>query len=164
MKNKRIYIVGNSGSGKSYLAKKLKHKLNINILHLAQIFWENVFCTKRKQELINKDLFSFIENNQSFVIEGVFRSLERSIIQNTNLLIYLDLPWKEVENNLKNRNSQKINYYKTYYKEKRISSHGNIVYSKGSHDQLFQHFNLEKIKLKTKKELNEFIDSFNNKK
>lgn len=159
-RNKKIYIIGNSGSGKSYLAKELHKKLNIKILHLDDLFWETPFQKKRSQKEILKNLEKFFKENSSFIIEGVYKSLERKIKDNSDMLIYLDLPWKETKNNLKNRKSNKIDYYGTYYQKERKSEHGNIIYSKGSHDHLFENFSKEKIKLNNIKEVNDFIESY----
>lgn len=46
----RIYIIGNSGSGKSYLSQILSKRCNINHFDLDDIFWETKFTVKRLEE------------------------------------------------------------------------------------------------------------------
>jgi ATP-dependent protease HslVU (ClpYQ) ATPase subunit len=36
----RVVIIGNSGSGKSYLARRLSEQLTLPLIHLDALFWE----------------------------------------------------------------------------------------------------------------------------
>lgn len=91
---KKIYIIGTSGSGKSYLAKKLSEKYRISHFDLDDIFWETKYTIKRSEEEKRKLVSRIIQNNKGWVIEGVFTSFVLEAIQNADEIIWLDLhPW-----------------------------------------------------------------------
>lgn len=71
----RILIFGNSGSGKSTLAQRLGQNFCIPILDLDTIAWEpNQIAVRRSHTDAAKDLLEFIQNNNSWVIEGCYSS------------------------------------------------------------------------------------------
>ena len=70
----KIHIIGCSGTGKTYLAKKLSNKYNIPHFDLDDIQWDNhskVYGVKmpidKRDELLKKIL-----NNDSWIVEGVY--------------------------------------------------------------------------------------------
>ncbi|MBF0300241.1 MAG: DNA topology modulation protein FlaR [Oligoflexia bacterium] len=71
---KKIRIIGGSGSGKSFLAKKLSKFLNIEHCDLDDLFWDsnaNTYGIKAVTEIRNKKLNQILENN-SWIVEGVY--------------------------------------------------------------------------------------------
>ena len=50
---KRILIIGNGGSGKSTFAKKLHKKLNLELIHLDNLFWKPNWVQTPKLEWHN---------------------------------------------------------------------------------------------------------------
>jgi adenylate kinase family enzyme len=72
----RVLVFGNSGSGKSTLAHKLGRNLDIPVLDLDTIAWEHhQIAVRRSQEDAAKDLLEFINNNNSWIIEGCYSTL-----------------------------------------------------------------------------------------
>lgn len=72
----KIHIIGGSGTGKSYIAKQISKKYNIQHFDLDNIFWDNTVKTygikmpveKRTEELSN------ILSKEDWIIEGVYYS------------------------------------------------------------------------------------------
>ncbi len=66
----RILIFGNSGSGKSVLAKRLAEADILPHLDLDSIVWEpNLIAIARKPEQVSADLQKYIATHPSWIIE-----------------------------------------------------------------------------------------------
>ena len=85
----KIQIIGYSGSGKSTLAKKLSEFYNIPRLYLDTLKyygnWE-----ERSREDIRKDLQFFLDNNDSWIIDGNYSSVCPSRFEESDITIYLN--------------------------------------------------------------------------
>lgn len=68
----RILIIGSPGSGKSTLAIKLGEKLNLKVVHLDQLFWQENWVKRSKEEFLNS-LYKEL-NEESWIIDGCFIS------------------------------------------------------------------------------------------
>ena len=150
MKNK-IYIIGNSCSGKTTFAKKWNKKLNISFLELDTIY-QTSRAEQRLQDLFVKSVSSFMESNKSWIIEGVYTQVSDIILAESNYLVYLDVDKNEVlENAKKLPNSEsRVKFVESYYQDERKHiTNNNIIYSKGFHDKVYDNYNKKKIKLKT---------------
>jgi adenylate kinase family enzyme len=87
----KIYIIGPSGSGKSFLAKKLSKKYSSPILDLDDIFWKTKYTKEhtptKKQELLQK----FIKNNpNNWIIEGAPQEFLNSVSKHKPKIIWLN--------------------------------------------------------------------------
>lgn len=104
--SKRIVIIGNSGSGKSYLARRLGAGLKNPVVHLDSIFWlPGGFNEKRAAPVVDQ----MIEHHRSepeWIVEGVFGELAGRFLDLADLLIWLDLPWSLCEASLRARGSE----------------------------------------------------------
>jgi len=88
---KRYAIVGNSGSGKSWLARDLSAAHSLPVLDLDTIVWEpGKIAVRRPAEQILQDLDSFFERNKEWVIEGCYGSLIEHSLRLEPLLIFLN--------------------------------------------------------------------------
>lgn len=65
----KIFITGNSGCGKSFIANKLSKEHNIKICSLDNLVWKNNL--KRSYEERENLLNDFLLKNNSWVIEGM---------------------------------------------------------------------------------------------
>ena len=165
----KIFIIGNAGSGKSYLARHLSHKNDYPILHLDHIS----FAKKHYKSFINfeerlRAVKEFMSVNDNLIIEGVYDDIFLEISAQIDMLIYLDIPWQEAKKGLESRkydpimtdilhhNSTKkefINYCKNYYTQE-----NDIV--KDNHDNLFSNFKKDKIKLSSRKSVRDYINTY----
>lgn len=95
---KKALIIGNSGSGKSWLSAKLLAQLQVKEVNLDSIVWlPGGFSRKRPQKVIDCELSSqCIES--SWVIEGVFEALAEKLMISADTLLFLDIDWSLCEN------------------------------------------------------------------
>jgi adenylate kinase family enzyme len=102
----RIVIIGNSGSGKSYLAAQLGARLAVPVTHLDQLFWEpGGFTVKRPQARVLRDI-ERVKQNPRWIAEGVFGELARRFLEDAEALIWLDMDWAICHSNLLQRGSE----------------------------------------------------------
>lgn len=100
----KILIFGNSGSGKSSLAKKISTKQSIAHLDLDTIAWQATTPPTRtsianSQTQIN----DFMDVNESWVIEGCYADLLSLVINSASEVLFLNLPVELCVVNAKNR-------------------------------------------------------------
>jgi adenylate kinase family enzyme len=73
----KVVVIGNSGSGKTWLATRLAACDSATIIHLDGLFWEpGGFDRKRSKD----EVLSLIETSKrtsAWVVEGVFGELAR---------------------------------------------------------------------------------------
>ena len=85
----KIVIIGYSGSGKSTLAKTLGAHYNIAVLHLDSVNflsgWK-VRDEKESNEIVNK----FIEENESWIIDGNYHKIASYRFELADKIIFLN--------------------------------------------------------------------------
>lgn len=90
----KIHIIGCSGTGKTYLAKKLSNKYNIPHFDLDNIYWDNSsqkYGIKTKVEKRDK-LFQNILEKDDWIIEGIYYKWLEQSFKNADIIYILDLP------------------------------------------------------------------------
>jgi adenylate kinase family enzyme len=103
---KRIVIIGNSGSGKTYLATQLSTRYSIPLIHLDKLFWEpGGFNIKRPKDMVMQDIDRMKEDSR-WIVEGVFGELAARFLENADALVWLDMEWDTFRNNLLHRGSE----------------------------------------------------------
>ncbi|MBI2707286.1 MAG: hypothetical protein HYX35_03100 [Proteobacteria bacterium] len=117
----RIIIIGNSGSGKSWLGKVLSQRRKIPLFHMDEIRWDKSgYEIRRLASDINKDLDA-IKKQDQWILEGVFGKMADLCLPFATLLIWLDLPWEECKKNLLSRGPQFENHLNPEEKEKALT-------------------------------------------
>lgn len=90
----KIHIIGNSGTGKTYLADILADKYQIVHYDLDDIYWDNSsnqYGIKRKEDERSYLLHKILKR-EDWIIEGVYYSwLKESFVQ-ADLIIVLNIP------------------------------------------------------------------------
>jgi adenylate kinase family enzyme len=89
---KKIYILGTSGTGKSTLAKEISIKKNIPCFDLDDISWEIKYTKKSSNEIRKLKLMNII-SNKSWIIEGVYGSWVEQAIKESDLVVWIVLPF-----------------------------------------------------------------------
>lgn len=90
----KIHIIGCSGTGKTYLAKKLSNKYNIPYYDLDNIYWDNssqgygIKTSVEKREA----LFQKILEKDNWIIEGIYYKWLEQSFKDANIIYILDLP------------------------------------------------------------------------
>ena len=72
----RIAVIGNSGSGKSTVARQLSSLHTVEVLDLDTVVWEpGQVAVMRPAAAAVADLVSFCESHESWIVEGCYTSL-----------------------------------------------------------------------------------------
>lgn len=87
----RIAILGNSGSGKSSLARSLAAKAAVPMLDLDTIVWEpKHIAVARDPEAVIADLRCFCTTHPAWIVEGCYARCTEVVLEYAPELIWLD--------------------------------------------------------------------------
>lgn len=159
----KTIIIGNSGSGKTWLAARLAETESLPLIHLDELFWEpGGFDIKRPQETILQ-LIEQAKANPSWVVEGVFGELAERFSDQADFLVWLDMDWSTCRERLTKRGSESkkhmdrgqseeglrdlIEWASHYYDRTDLRSHD-------GHQALFQRFHGRKIYIQSEEQAN----------
>jgi adenylate kinase family enzyme len=92
--NMKIAIIGNSGSGKSMLARSLASEYSTNVLDLDLVFWDSG-TIERPSTVRIAELQKFCSEHESWIIEGCYADLIEASFPWRPELIFMD-PGQEV--------------------------------------------------------------------
>lgn len=110
----KILIIGNSGSGKSWLGRELSSKHNIPVFEMDKVVWETGgFNKKRSKEDLANSIIE-IKKKGCWIVEGVFGDVAEKFIDEATELIWLNHDWSKCLENLKKRGPN----YDTYENSK----------------------------------------------
>lgn len=85
----RIIIVGNNGSGKSYLSRELSTITGLPLVHLDIEFWGPNWQQPPKEEWINRQ--KKLVSNETWIIEGNHTGTMELRFERADLIIFLDV-------------------------------------------------------------------------
>lgn len=103
----KIRIIGNSGSGKTTIARELSKYFTIPVLHMDSIaFVPNSDFVLREKELIKSDISTFVTTNDRWIIEGNYLSIVSEIYNVPDVVIFIDLPVEQSLYNYKVRHQE----------------------------------------------------------
>jgi len=162
MKIQRIYILGASGSGKSYLAKLVSDKLKIPCYDLDDVFWVKKYSKKLDEDKRVEELRKIVKS-KSWVIEGVYTSWVSEAVKSADLIIWLKVPvHKRVSRIIKRklRGEDKADWgevlelakFTLGYRVRRERS------SHLAHKKLLKENNVNHIDIKSKKDFYNFLE------
>ena len=165
---KKVLIIGNSGSGKSWLSACISKQLKIKEINLDGVYWEpGGFNKKRSPEIVDSELTKLCSEFQ-WVAEGVFGALAEKLISSADTLIFLDIDLDTCQQSLISRGSESskqldVEVAEDNFKEllKWASEYKNRT-SKNSyefHSHLYNAFSGDKLHFSTRDEVNYFISA-----
>lgn len=150
--------MGNSSSGKSCLARRLSQEFNLAYLDLDTLAWKPEKTPIRHSLSVSlKEIMTFINNSENWVIEGCYGDLIKHILPYTKLLIYLNLeintclennkkrPWEAHKYQTLEAQKKNLNMLESWIKDYFVR---NDEFSFSYHQQLFNSFKGEKIEYK----------------
>jgi adenylate kinase family enzyme len=162
----KAIILGNSGSGKTWLAKRLGNIFKAPVAHLDDFFWEpGGFDSKRSCEEVAR-LIQQSKDKESWIVEGVFGEMAEHYLDIAELLVWLDIDWEICRSRLERRGAESkrhqereqseeglrklIEWASLYYQRQDMCSHY-------GHKRLFDKFASTKVCLTSAREVNEFL-------
>ena len=102
----RTVIIGNSGSGKTWLARQLGSLLDVPVVHLDEIFWLPGGFDKKRDSTEVSEVISREITLVKWIAEGVYGNLANDFLPAAQTLIWLDLPWPVCKRRLEARGSE----------------------------------------------------------
>ena len=148
--NRKIYIIGPCGSGKTTLSKKLSKKYNIQNYELDKIVWDDDNGNKKRTDAEINKLFKNIIKKDSWIIEDVGRKKFIEGIKKADITYYIDFPKTTIYKRCLTRwIKQKIGKEKYNYKPTLKSLYEILKWAKQDLDKKDQ--KLECISLYSKK-------------
>ena len=168
-KHNRILIIGNSGSGKSWLAGILSLHLGIEQTSLDKMNWEPGGFFKEKDELIVQVELEELSQKPNWIIEGVYGNLAEIILPKATHFFWLDLDSKFCVESVKARGFDHIEMLDTEVKINGYLNHIKSYFSNSGpmsrefHQYLFNQSFIDKRKFTSRDEVNEFCDGLNSK-
>jgi adenylate kinase family enzyme len=156
----RILILGNSGSGKSWLSRKLGERLKIAPIDLDTVHWEPGGFQVARHKDVAKARVRQIASQDIWIMEGVYGWLAQEILSRATALIWLDMPLEECLDNLRRRGPNSGSDEKSFaalmawaaaYQERQTSS------SSMGHGRLFAAFGGWKRRICSREETREFL-------
>lgn len=158
----RTLIVGNAGSGKSWLAGRLSARLDIRATSLDRIHWRDGGYDAPRLQRDAIALTREAASVERWLIEGVYGWLLSEAVPRATALIWLDLSCSECVANLHSRGpgadsdakrfAELLTWAAAY--DARTSST-----SRAGHDALFREFGGTSLRLRSRVEIGAFLSS-----
>ena len=163
----KIVIIGNSGSGKTWLATRLAASVPVPVVHLDELFWmPGGFDQKRPEEEITT-LVAQSRTMPGWVVEGVFGELDAPFLEDAQTLIWLNPGWSVCRQRLLARGSESKACGERTQSEAGLanllewasaySSRGDARSYEG-HLSLFQHFRMQRLCLQNAEDASGLVD------
>jgi adenylate kinase family enzyme len=158
-----IIVFGNSGSGKSSLAKSLAAEHGIAHLDLDSIAWLPEPPPKRRPVDDSLSLFAqFANKNTHWVIEGCYADLLTRIGESADTAYFLNLPLALCQDNARNRPWEPHKYPSKKAQDDNLPMLLEWIanyetrtdeFSLAAHQRLFANFSGKKVEYKTRPNL-----------
>jgi adenylate kinase family enzyme len=158
----KTVIVGNSGSGKSWLAERLAEGLGTVAIDLDAIHWVPGGYNTRQDPDLAKSMVRDQASKDRWIIEGVYGWLPYEALPSATALIWLDLPQAECIENIRARGLRQggdeasFKALIAWAGEYRIRDNAN---SFTGHSRLFELFEGGKLHLRSRAEMADFLQT-----
>ena len=157
----RTLIIGNSGSGKSWLAERLAAQLKVPWIDLDKIHWISDEHSIARPYAAALGIARVAADEKQWVIEGVYGWIVSELMHRATALIWLCVDDENCVANIRQREQRPDNDVLLMALLEWAASYRMREDSSGftAHRQLFKGFNGSKIKLMDRAEITAFTDS-----
>ncbi len=165
----KLVIIGNAGSGKTWLATRVSQRVGCSMLQLDDLFWM-LGGTERgptDQEVADvKELVSRTKEQPAWVAEGAQSRLARMFLDAADSLVWLDFDWEYCRQRILERRADAerkgeptlgssdwlIEFASGYYERSK-----GVAWS--AHEELLDAFRGETARIRQVEELDRFLGS-----
>ena len=102
----RVFIMGNGGTGKTWLAQRIGERLGHPIIHLDDIHWEPGGYGVARDRTLRDTMVKAAAETDRWVMEGVYGELANMALGRVTALIWIDLPEEQCIANIRERGIQ----------------------------------------------------------
>ena len=164
----RTVVVGNSGSGKTWLARRLAEKTTASLVHLDEVFWlPGGFNEKRDPSEVSR-LIEARRAETEWIVEGVYGNLAKQFLPTALTLVWLDMPWSVCKRRLEFRGSESKAHMERKQSDQGLrellrwaedycSRPGSS--GQAAHLSLFEAFQGQRFRLGSKAQVQEYLDA-----
>jgi adenylate kinase family enzyme len=90
---KRIVVLGNSGSGKSDLARRMGARLGLPVIHLDRIFWGPKWIAAERG--VFREKVRGMAEEEAWIMDGNYQSCLDDRLERADTVVFLDVPrWR----------------------------------------------------------------------
>jgi adenylate kinase family enzyme len=87
---RRILVIGNSGGGKSTLARKLGEKLGLPVIHLDVLFWKPGWVESEREDYLDRVMAALAA--PGWICDGQFTSSFHLRMPLADTIVWIDQP------------------------------------------------------------------------
>ncbi|MGI0117913.1 hypothetical protein [Zooshikella sp. RANM57] len=163
----KVVIIGNSGSGKTWLANEISQSLSIPKVSLDDLFWQQGgYAQKRDVQEINY-LINESKKEPAWIVEGVFGELAKEYLNIADCLVWLDFGWHICKQRILNRvgeNTKEPNGKQTKQSLNALLQWAEQYYERQDlrsyygHKKTFEFFSRSKTHIQSENEIYKLID------
>lgn len=158
----RTLIIGNSGAGKSWLAKRLAKQLHAPWTELDRLHWASDECSIARPRSEALGRARVLADEERWVIEGVYGWILSELIHRATALVWLCVEDEHCVANIRQRENRQdddelliaLLEWAGSYRVREDSS------GFSAHRQLFEGFSGSKLKLTHQSEIAAFANTF----
>lgn len=165
----KVIVIGNSGSGKTWLAGQLNLALDASVVHLDDLFWEPGGFDKKRTLKSIALLIEESKDSRSWIVEGVFGELASYYFDTAELFVWLDISWSTCRERLIQRGSESKGQLNRVQSEKGLEkliqwasqyNDRSDLRSYQGHKELFAKFPGKKVHLQSEDDVNTFVANY----
>ncbi len=155
---RKTLIFGNSGSGKSSLAKQICDEALAHLDLDTLAFCQKDVTQRRTIEASREDINAFIDRHDGWIIEGCYADLMQGLLGTANEVIFMNLPVEACQDNARNRPWEPHKYSSKAAQDKNLTmllqwiadyETRTDTLSAQAHEKLYQQFSGNKIRIFT---------------
>ena len=162
--SRRILVIGCAGSGKSYFSKKLSKLLNIERIHIDNLFWNEDKTHISREELIKK--YDDVFKKDSFILDGNFSHTLEYRLGYVDTVYFFDFSKDDCLKGVRKRVGKRRDdspWVESQEDPKELIEHINIFDKEDKPlivEALSKHKNITIYKFTNREEVNRYLKSF----